>query len=53
MDQMHCPMAANDKGADWLQESADEVQNPYFGARMPHCGKIVKRSTIALSVDKI
>ena len=42
MHQMHCPMAADGKGADWLQKSADEVQNPYFGARMPHCGKMVK-----------
>ena len=42
MQQMHCPMAAGGKGADWLQESADEVQNPYFGARMAHCGARVK-----------
>jgi len=42
MHQMHCPMAADGKGADWLQQSADEVQNPYFGSRMPHCGKMVK-----------
>jgi len=42
MHQMHCPMAADGKGADWPQQSADEVQNPYLGARMPHCGKMVK-----------
>ncbi len=42
MHQMHCPMAMDGKGADWLQESADEVQNPYMGAKMPHCGKAVK-----------
>jgi len=41
MHQMHCPMAAGGKGADWLQKSA-EVQNPYMGARMPHCGALVK-----------
>lgn len=42
MHQMHCPMAMDGKGADWLQKSADEVQNPYMGAKMPHCGKMVK-----------
>jgi hypothetical protein len=42
MHQMHCPMAANGKGADWLQKSADEVQNPYMGARMAHCGTLVE-----------
>ena len=41
MHEMHCPMAFGDKGANWLQKSADEVQNPYFGAKMPHCGKMV------------
>jgi len=42
MHRMHCPMAMDGKGADWLQASADEVQNPYMGAAMPHCGKVVK-----------
>lgn len=42
MHQMHCPMAMEGKGADWLQKSTDEVQNPYMGAAMPHCGKMVK-----------
>lgn len=42
MHEMHCPMAADGKGANWLQKSADEVQNPYMGSKMPHCGNIVK-----------
>ena len=42
MHEMHCPMAFEGKGANWLQKSADEVQNPYMGAKMPHCGKAVK-----------
>ncbi len=42
MHVAHCPMAMNGEGADWLQKSADEVQNPYMGAKMPHCGKMVK-----------
>ena len=41
MHEMHCPMAFDNKGANWLQESGDEVQNPYFGAKMAHCGKMV------------
>ncbi|NQX00472.1 DUF3347 domain-containing protein [bacterium] len=42
MHEMHCPMAFGGKGASWLQESADEVKNPYMGAKMPDCGKLVK-----------
>jgi Cu(I)/Ag(I) efflux system membrane fusion protein len=36
---MHCPMANNNKGADWLQ-SSEPLQNPYFGAAMLTCGEI-------------
>ncbi|MHB9007674.1 MAG: heavy metal-binding domain-containing protein, partial [Limisphaerales bacterium] len=39
---MHCPMAANNRGADWLQPT-DELRNPYFGAAMLTCGKMVER----------
>ena len=35
----HCPMAFNDTGADWLQQSR-EIQNPYFGSEMLKCGEI-------------
>jgi len=42
LHRMHCPMAMGGKGADWLQKSADQVQNPYFGKKMPHCGMTVK-----------
>ena len=34
---MHCPMAFDNKGADWLQRDA-RLANPYFGARMLRCG---------------
>lgn len=34
-----CPMAANNKGAEWVQTST-EVRNPYFGAAMLACGEI-------------
>lgn len=34
-----CPMAFDDAGAYWLQESK-EILNPYEGSRMPRCGVI-------------
>jgi hypothetical protein len=33
----YCPMA----DASWLQ-SETEIENPYMGTRMPHCGKVVE-----------
>jgi membrane fusion protein, copper/silver efflux system len=33
----HCPMALNDKGANWLSEK-EEIRNPYFGESMLTCG---------------
>ncbi len=35
----HCPMAFDDKGADWLQRG-EQINNPYFGASMLRCGEI-------------
>jgi membrane fusion protein, copper/silver efflux system len=37
----HCPMADNDKGADWLS-SEKEIMNPYFGESMLRCGEVTK-----------
>lgn len=42
MHVAHCPMAMDGKGADWLQKSDKEIQNPYFGAKMAHCGKFTE-----------
>lgn len=39
---MHCPMADNDKGADWLSNS-DTVKNPYFGQSMLKCGAVKRK----------
>ena len=36
---VHCPMAFDFEGADWLQ-LGDEIHNPYFGSEMPHCGSV-------------
>lgn len=35
----HCPMALNNKGANWLNESS-AIQNPYMGTKMPECGSV-------------
>jgi len=37
--RIHCPMAFNNKGADWLQSDKD-IRNPYFGASMLKCGEV-------------
>jgi len=37
----HCPMADNDKGADWLSTDK-EIKNPYFGSSMLKCGEITR-----------
>ncbi len=36
---VHCPMAFNNSGANWLQTS-DQVRNPYFGEMMLKCGGV-------------
>ena len=35
--RFHCPMAFNDRGADWLQND-QKTANPYFGSVMFRCG---------------
>lgn len=38
---IHCPMAFDDTGGDWISDSK-EVRNPYFGDSMLTCGAVVK-----------
>ncbi len=38
---VHCNMAFDGEGADWIQNTQD-VSNPYYGASMPHCGTITR-----------
>jgi len=38
----HCPMADNERGADWLSISPD-IKNPYFGSVMLNCGEVKKQ----------
>lgn len=40
--QDYCPMANNNKGANWLSE-VKEIKNPYFGSKMLKCGSIKKQ----------
>jgi len=35
----HCPMAFDDRGADWIQRGT-RIANSYFGAEMLRCGEI-------------
>lgn len=35
----YCPMAFDNKGASWLS-AEKQVNNPYFGDKMLHCGKV-------------
>lgn len=35
----HCPMANNDKGANWLSLE-EEIRNPYYGDAMLTCGSV-------------
>jgi len=39
-----CPMAFHNKGATWVSDSK-EIQNPYFGAMMLHCGEVRQQLT--------
>lgn len=36
-----CPMAQNGQGANWLS-AEPEIKNPYYGASMLSCGKIIE-----------
>lgn len=37
--QLHCPMAFDYQGADWLQPDPN-IRNPYMGKSMPGCGDV-------------
>lgn len=39
---MHCPMAFEDKGANWMQR-VEELANPYYATQMKRCGEVVER----------
>ena len=37
-----CPMAFNNKGANWLA-SEEQIRNPYFGDKMMKCGSVKRK----------
>lgn len=37
----HCPMANDNKGANWISEQ-EAISNPYMGKKMPTCGRVEK-----------
>jgi len=39
--RIHCPMAFDGQGADWLQDKK-EVENPYYGKVMLKCGSLAE-----------
>ena len=39
LHQMHCSMAFDGKGADWLQRN-QTIANPYYGSAMLRCGSL-------------
>ena len=39
--RLHCPMAFNNRGANWLSDTK-EIRNPYFGPAMPKCGDVIE-----------
>ena len=43
---VHCPMAFQNAGADWLSR-LPKVENPYYGSRMFSCGDVTE--TLSLS----
>ncbi len=38
---VHCPVAEDGAGADWVQKEG-EIANPYLGMAMRHCGEILE-----------
>lgn len=46
--RQHCPMAFDNKGANWLS-AEEEIKNPYFGDKMLSCGKVTE--TIAAKTE--
>ncbi len=39
--RVHCPMAFDNAGGDWLQRDRT-IANPYYGARMLRCGSVTE-----------
>jgi len=42
----HCPMAFNNRGADWLSIE-EQIRNPYFGDKMMKCGSVTGQIVVS------
>lgn len=40
--RQHCPMADQDRGANWLSKE-EAIVNPYFGESMLGCGEVQRK----------
>jgi Cu(I)/Ag(I) efflux system membrane fusion protein len=49
---LRCPMAFDNRGANWLQKDP-AVRNPYFGKAMLACGEIVETIPSAVSAPAV
>jgi Cu(I)/Ag(I) efflux system membrane fusion protein len=48
---LHCPMAFDNRGAEWLQ-SNDQTRNPYFGQMMLQCGGVTEVVPVTIIKNK-
>jgi Cu(I)/Ag(I) efflux system membrane fusion protein len=48
---LHCPMAFDNRGADWLQPDKDTL-NPYFGQMMLKCGGVTDTISPAVTSER-
>ncbi len=46
----YCPMAIDNKGADWLAQEK-EIRNPYFGDKMMTCGSVKRELTPRMDME--
>jgi Cu(I)/Ag(I) efflux system membrane fusion protein len=48
--KQHCPMAFDNKGADWISNEK-EINNPYFGDKMMRCGLVKGELPLAVTTE--
>jgi Cu(I)/Ag(I) efflux system membrane fusion protein len=48
--KQHCPMAFDNKGADWISNEK-EIKNPYFGDKMMRCGLVKGELPLAVTTE--
>ena len=48
----HCPMAFNNRGANWLSNE-EQIRNPYFGDKMMKCGSVTGKIAVVEEAIKL